>query len=169
MPFVAICKECGWVTLSRTLRNVGFRILEHFGKNHKRTPRPHPWRLNMEDFKAHSVFLDNFQISSGYYIFQSKIFYSYDYCIAVITNDDYNFYKDNDNYSYLYNYFKSYFPNWALQKDRTMICIKEFDDVFRLSNDELKNLLIYILLAFKKRNLLEMVIEIFQKIEEEIK
>lgn len=153
LPFVAICKECNWVILSKRLRSIGFDLENHFRLKHDREPYPNPWRLNMEDFKSYYVELDNWS-TGGYYNYNSKIFYSYDYCIAVITNSDFDLYKD-DSQPVLFNYFTNYFPKSALQKDKTMLCIKELDDISDLNNKDLENLLLYILIEFKKRNLLE--------------
>ena len=92
MPFVAICKLCKWATLSKRLKGIGFSLKSHFKLEHSREPYPDPVKIKMEDFKSHSVELDNW-FSNRYYTFNSKIFYSYDYCIAVITHSDFDLYE----------------------------------------------------------------------------
>ena len=152
--------------LSKRLKGIGFSLKSHFKSEHSREPYPDPLKIKMEDFKSHSVELYNW-FSNGYYTFNSKIFYSYDYCIAVITHSDFDLYE-GDPPSDLFAYFVDYFPESAIREDRRMLNIKDLNDVTNLSNKDLKDLVSHVLIELKKRRLLEIATKILSQLTSRI-
>jgi len=150
LPFVALCKHCNWGALRENLRGIKYTILSHFGSTHNMEVSI--FNLSFDDFVRHEVFLDHPYILFGDYVFSSKIAYTYDYCIAVITHSDFDSYKDASPET-IHKYFIEYFPMRALDKNRTMVRIKEFEDVSDLSDRELKELSRFVLEELEKRGL----------------
>lgn len=155
MPFVGICKNCNWTVLGEKLREVVSQLHLHMMMNHKKDDYFSNWmkyNVNFEDFVRYETELESPYDLFRTYTFSSKIYYTYDYCIAVITHSDFNSHK-NASTETLYKYFKEYFPPHALDKNRTMVKIKEFEDVSKLSDRELKELSKFVSKELEKRGL----------------
>ena len=90
MPFAAFCKKCEHYMIGKRLWNTEQMIAKHFEDSHNKVPAPNPYFLNYaHDFEANLVELDRDDIA-GTFMFTSRLFCSDDYCIAVITWNNYH-------------------------------------------------------------------------------
>jgi len=88
MPFAAFCKKCEHYIIGDNLLNIGLTIAKHFEDNHDELPDPNPYFLNWSDFEGNLVELDR-DDTAGTFSFTSRLFCSDDYCVAVVTHNNY--------------------------------------------------------------------------------
>ena len=88
VPFAAFCKKCGKYLIDHSFGCIQGSLGKHFQDQHGQIPHPNIYFVDFNrDFKVNDVELesDNFRP----YTFQSKLFDSKSYCIAVIIGKDF--------------------------------------------------------------------------------
>ena len=109
MPFAAFCKKCKHYMIGKKLYDIRIELNNHYKNSHNTTPQPEPYKVDFgNDFKPNLVELFH-SIAGRNYWFTSRRFCSQDYCIALITNDDYDDLNPNDPQSKLSNTLNVYF------------------------------------------------------------
>jgi len=91
MPFVAICRKCRCVMLEEKLYQISDAIVQHFREAHNEAPRKSPYSLDFDrDFSVYYATPYHPRSLWDVHLFRTKRFISDDYCIAVITWENYN-------------------------------------------------------------------------------
>ena len=88
MPFAALCRLCGTFMIGQRRTEIVSRVRKHFQSAHDKFPQPDPIYLDMSDLEPNTVYLVN--DSGTRYTFTSNLFCSKEYCIATITDMDYD-------------------------------------------------------------------------------
>lgn len=89
--------------------DIASELMSHFKNSHNASPDPCPHTLDMSDFERNPVLLISDKGTN--FEFTSRLFCSADYCVAVITwNDYYDCVRDKSQKhlrTWLSNYFSS--------------------------------------------------------------
>lgn len=109
MPFAGVCKKCKYLLIGENKNKIALKIGSHFARSHKTSPKPLPYFLDMSDFKPNLVTL-----SSGR-PFTSRLFCSEDYCLAVITGNDYRDCLQDESQKHLSIWLSEYFPREVIE------------------------------------------------------
>ncbi|MBS7615300.1 hypothetical protein KEJ18_06195 [Candidatus Bathyarchaeota archaeon] len=88
MPFAAACRKCKTYMIGRTKSDVASEIRRHFQSSHNQFPHPDPIYLDLGDFEPNAVYLVD--ESGNRYTFMSEIFCSKEYCLATISDKDFD-------------------------------------------------------------------------------
>jgi hypothetical protein len=88
MPFAALCRRCRFFMIGETKGEITSKVRRHFKNSHSKFPRPDPVFLDMSDFEPNTVYLT--RGSGGRITYSSRLFCSQEYCLAVVTEKDYN-------------------------------------------------------------------------------
>jgi hypothetical protein len=90
LPFAAYCKKRGNYLIGKWFVNIQGIIAEHFQKQHNQIPDPNIYTVDFNrDFFANDVELETDEFRP--YTFQSKLFDSQNYCIAVIIGKHFDY------------------------------------------------------------------------------
>ncbi len=88
MPFAAVCRKCKTYMIGQTKSDIASEIRKHYRSSHEQFPHPDPIYLDLGDFEPNVVHLVD--ESGNRSTFMSEIFCSREYCLATISDKDFD-------------------------------------------------------------------------------
>jgi hypothetical protein len=88
MAYAAICRKCKTYMIGQTKSDAAQEIRKHYRSAHDQFPHPDPIYLDLGDFEPNVAYL--IDESGNRYTFMSEIFCSKEYCLATISDKDFD-------------------------------------------------------------------------------